>query len=258
MESSTRRVIIVTGGASGIGKGIATAFAEQEHIVVIVDVDETKGLETIAELASDHNDRCFFIATDVANSGQVRNTVEWVFQKFGHIDVLVNNAGIVLFKSLLDVSEAEWDQLLNTDLKGAFLCTKAVLPYMIRQKRGVVINIASNHAFATLPDSEVYAAAKGGLVSFTRSLSQSFGHQGIRAVAICPGFTDTPHMRRWLSSSQDPLALESYITSLHPAGRIATPLDIGRLAVFLASDNAAMITGTSVVIDGGLLSRLYH
>lgn len=250
------KVVIVTGAAAGIGRGVAEEFVLRGAIVLIADIDVEHGEATAEQLRRSGN-RGFFIPVDVSDGRQVRSMVERVIDNFGRIDTLVNNAGVVLFKPLLDMEESEWDHLLSVDLKGAFLCSKQVLPTMMQQGSGVILNIASNHALSTLPDSEAYAAAKSAMVAFTKSLALSYGPKGIRSVAICPGFTDTPHYQRWLQDVEDPKARERETLRLHPLGRIVSPADVGKLAVFLASEDASMITGTSVVLDGGVSAQLY-
>ncbi len=250
------KVAIVTGGAAGIGLAISESFVQSGATVVVADVDSVEGQKTADRLCKLGN--CgSFILTNVACASQVEDLVRITMTSYHRVDVLVNNAGITEFKSLIETTARDWDRLMNIDLKGAFLCTKAVLPHMIVQGAGVILNISSNHAFATLPNSEVYAAAKGGLIAFTQGVAQSYGSNGVRALAICPGYTDTPHYRRWLDNSPEQDTLERATLQLHPLGRIIRSEDIGRAAAFLASDDAAMITGTSVVIDGGVLTRLH-
>lgn len=251
------KVAIVTGGAAGIGRGIAQEFLLKGCSVIIADIDKITGEEVEKELSQD-GVRCAFIQTDVSNAESVKMMVDFTLNQFGRVDYLINNAGIVMFKPLTEMELSEWDSMFDVDLKGVFLCSKYVIPVMKENGGGVVINIASNHAIATLPDSEAYAAAKSGIISLTNSLALSYGFSGIRAVAICPGFVDTPHYRRWLASSDDPVRLEHSTVALHPVGRILTPRDVGKLATFLASDDAEMITGTAVIIDGGVSARLYN
>lgn len=251
------KVVIVTGGASGLGYGIAEEVAKQRAKTVIADIDDVGGSASSSSLQA-MGFQSSFERVDVSSETSVQNMVTCVLEKYGRIDVLVNNAGVTRFKPLLEMSSDEWDYVMNVDLKGVFLCTKQVLPSMLHHQYGVIVNIASNHVVATLPDTEAYAAAKSGVVGFTKSLGLSFGAKGIRAVAVAPGFTDTPHIQRWLEASKTPDLLKEYTNALHPAKRIAKPADIGRVVAFLASDSAAWITSTTVVVDGGLSSILYN
>lgn len=251
------KVIVVTGGAAGIGFGISSQVAQKGAAVIIADINAEQGQAAVEKL-NEQGYTSDYERVDVSDGASVQTLIDNVLSKYGKIDVLINNAGVTTFRPLLEMSSEDWDHVMNVDLKGVFFTSKAVLPSMLERKKGVIINIASNHALATLPDTEAYAAAKSGVVGFTKSLGLSYGRQGIRVVALAPGFTVTPHIERWLSSSPDPDKLKAYTDNLHPAGRMAQPDDIGRVAAFLASDDAAWITSTTVVADGGLSSVLYQ
>ena len=256
MGKLASQVAIVTGSGRGIGRGIAEVFSREGAKVVIATrtVEEGKAVE--------HNIRqsggeAFFVQTDVASESSVQQMVEQTTEKYGKIDVLVNNAGITLFKPLLEATVEDWEHVINIDLRGTFLCSKYVLPEMMKQQKGSIINISSNHAVATLPDTEIYAAAKAGVNGMTRSMALSLGKYGIRVNAICPGFTDTPHYQNWLSETGDPDKVEEEVKHFHATSRICKPEDIGKLAVYLASDDSAMMTGEALILDGGLTARLY-
>lgn len=250
-------VAIVTGAGQGIGKGIAQEFARQGAAVVIAELNVGNGKAVEASI-NNEGGKAHFIKTDVADENNVNNMVKEVIDRFGKIDTLVNNAGVTLFKPLQDVSTEDWDTVINIDLKGTFLCCKYVSKYMMQKSKGSIINISSNHAFSTLPDTEVYAAAKAGINGMSRSMSLSLGKYGIRVNTICPGFTDTPHYRKWLSAHENPEEAERKVLSLHATPRISTPYDIARSAVYLASDEAEMVTGSDLLIDGGVTSSLYN
>jgi NAD(P)-dependent dehydrogenase (short-subunit alcohol dehydrogenase family) len=251
------KVAIVTGSGRGIGKGIATRFAEEDVIVVIATIEEEEGLQVEKELRG-QGFEALFVQTDVASEESIRRLMEKTIQQLGRIDILVNNAGITLFKPLLESTLEDWETIINIDLRGAFLCSKYAIPHMIQAGGGSIINISSNHSFATLPDTEIYAAAKGGINAMTRSMALSLGKHDIRVNAICPGFTDTPHYRNWLQMQGDATKVEEEVLKLHARGKISTPRDIGNLAVFLGSDESDKVTGETITIDGGLSARLYH
>lgn len=248
------QVTIITGAGKGIGKGIAKRFIEEGSIVVIATLEDDEGKKTEKEL-TEAGGKAVFIQTDVSSEESIKRMVEKTYSLFGKIDTLINNAGITIFKSLEEATIEDWNKLINIDLRGPFLCSKYVLPYMKQSKSGSIINISSNHSIATLPHTEIYAAAKGGINAMTRSLALSLGEFGIRVNAICPGFTNTPHYSNWLAKMGD---VEEEIEKLHVLGRISNPEDIGNLAVFLSSDHSSMITGENIVIDGGVSARLYH
>ncbi|WP_309119990.1 glucose 1-dehydrogenase [Paenibacillus sp.] len=251
------KVAIVTGAGRGIGKGIAVEFAKEGATVVVGTLVEEEGRQVVQEIA-ETGGRARFIPVDVASEDSVRELVRQATEAYGRIDALVNNAGITLFKPLLESTLDDWDAVMNIDLRGVFLCSKYVAAEMVKRGAGSIINISSNHAKATLPNTELYAAAKAGVNGLTRSMALSLGKSGIRVNAICPGFTDTPHYRAWLESSGNAREIEREVAWLHAGSRIASPSDIGRLALYLASDEAEMITGEEIVIDGGLSARLYH
>lgn len=250
-------VVIVTGSGKGIGKGIAKRFAIEGAEVIIATRTAEDGLNTEKEL-QDLGARATFIQTDVANEASIIHLVSEIDQHFGRIDVLVNNAGVTLFRPLLKATIEDWEKVMNIDLRGVFLCSKHVAAYMVKKKtRGSIINISSNHATSTLPDTEIYAAAKGGVNAMTRSMAISLGKYGIRVNSISPGFTDTPHYQKWLAEKADPERIEKEIFGLHATGSICSPEDIANLAYFLAFDQSAKITGSDILIDGGLTARLY-
>lgn len=251
------KVAIVTGSGRGIGKGIAARFAEEGATVVIATIEKEEGLQVEHELIA-QGGKALFIQTDVGSEKSICDLIEKTVQQLGSIDILVNNAGVTLFKFLLESTLEDWDLVMNIDLRGAFLCSKHVAPHMISTGEGSIINISSNHSFATLPDTEIYAAAKGGMNAMTRSMALSLGQHNIRVNAICPGFTDTPHYRNWLMVQGDTKQVEAEVLNLHANRKISTPKDIGNLAVFLGSDDSDKITGETITIDGGLSARLYH
>lgn len=252
------KVAIVTGAGKGIGKGIATSFVEQGAKVVIATIDEDEGKETEQTLNQPSPGNAFFIQTDVASEQSIKNMVQITAEKYGKIDILVNNAGITTFKSIEEATIDDWDELINIDLRGPFLCSKYVIPHMKKQRSGSIINISSNHAVATLPNTEIYAAAKGGVNSMTRSMALSLGKYGIRVNAICPGFTNTPHYQQWLLAEDDPNLADQRVKDLHVTARICEPEDIGKMAVYLASNDSLMMTGENLMLDGGLSIHLYH
>ncbi|MGI2297341.1 SDR family NAD(P)-dependent oxidoreductase [Paenibacillus sp. GXUN7292] len=251
------KVVIVTGAGNGIGKGIALEFAKAGALVVVSEIDEQSGNQTAEELRQ-IGGSALFIQTDVASEQSICGMVKRTVEALGRIDVLVNNAGITVFKPILEATSADWDRLMNIDLRGVFLCSKYAAEHMKRQGKGSIINISSNHSVATLPDAEMYAAAKAGVNGLTRSMALSLGKLGIRVNAICPGFTNTPHYRQWLENDGKAAEIEAEVISLHAGNRIGTPEDVGKLALFLASDDSAMMTGAELLLDGGLSTRLYH
>jgi NAD(P)-dependent dehydrogenase (short-subunit alcohol dehydrogenase family) len=257
LSDVSSQVVIVTGAGKGIGKGIARYFASKGASVVIATRGIEDGVRTEEEILNDGGE-AFFIETDVSIESSIQQMIEKTIDRYGKIDTLINNAGITLFKPMIQATIEDWEKIINIDLRGTFLCAKYVVPEMIRQNKGSIINISSNHAIATLPNTEIYAAAKGGVNAMTRSMAQSLGKDNIRVNAICPGFTDTPHYREWLGTMDQSEQVEKDVLSLHASERISSPEDVAKLALYLASDDSAMMTGESLILDGGLSSRLYH
>jgi NAD(P)-dependent dehydrogenase (short-subunit alcohol dehydrogenase family) len=249
-------VAIVTGAGSGIGRGIARAFAAEGAKVIIATLIEAEGQETLA-LIRDTGAEAISVKTDVASETSIQNMVATVKAQYGKIDTLVNNAGITIFKPLFEASFDDWEKLIAINLRGVFLCSKYVAQEM-QVSGGSIINISSNHAVATIPNAEMYAASKGGINAMTRAMALSLGHYGIRVNAIMPGFTVTPHYDRWLEEKGADGKLEEEILSLHATQHIGSPEDIGKLAVYLASDDSKSMSGAELLIDNALSIRLYN
>lgn len=249
------KVALVTGAGQGIGRGIALEMARAGARVVVAEIDVNAGHQTVEELqAAGLN--ATFVETDVADPASSARAVWMTQERHGALDILVNNAGITTFKDMFEVSPDDWDKLMNLDLRGLFFASQAAARVMKAAGRGVIIHISSNHALATLPHSEIYAAAKGGVNALTRAMALSLGPYGIRVLSLSPGFTDTPHYRRWLEA-RGAGETERAVNALHPTGRVSTPQDIGQLAAFLASDGARALTGVDIMADAGLSARLY-
>jgi len=255
------KTALVTGAGSGIGRGVAQVLAKNGAAVAAVDVNVAGGNET-AQSITKAGGKATFIEGDVSSDASMIKVVERIGKEFGPaLHVLVNNAGVELFKGIQDTSYAEWDKIADVDLKGIFVGTKAALPLLkaAGAKGGAcVVNIASVHAHATLANLTAYAAAKGGVVSMTRSLAQELGPMGIRVNCISPGFIDTPMVQRWLDSTGNPQGELARVHKLHAVPRIGRPDDIGNMIVFLASEYSTFVVGTNITIDGGLTTRLQH
>ncbi|WP_017731634.1 SDR family NAD(P)-dependent oxidoreductase [Nafulsella turpanensis] len=257
MQNFKNKTAIVTGGGQGIGKAIVQAFSHHEANVVIAEKDEEAGPEVVEWLSAKGGDKekLHFVPCDVSNEEEVKNLIVQAVQKYGRIDYLVNNAGLSRFKPFLELSVAEWDEVLNTNLRGAFLCAKYAAPYLKKTQKGSIINIASTRALMSEPDSEAYAASKGGLVSLTHALALSLGPE-VRVNAISPGWIE---VRDWKKKSQrEEVRHSREEDSQHPAGRVGEPEDIGRAVVFLCSGEAGFITGQNIVIDGGMTKKMIY
>ncbi len=249
------QVAIITGSGRGIGRGIAEVFASEGAKVAIATLEKSEGQETL-DIIRARGGEGLIVPTNVADETSVKAMVVKTLETYGQINTLVNNAGITVFKHLFEATLEDWEHVMGVDLKGVFLCSKHAGVHM-REHGGSVINISSNHALASFPDADIYAAAKAGVNGMTRAMATSLGKYGIRVNAIMPGFTSTPHYYNWLASRPGD-NLEDEIKSLHATGQVTTPEDVGRLALFLASDDSKNMTGAELALDGGMLARLYN
>lgn len=249
------KVAIITGSASGMGLVAAEMFAREGARVVITDIASEAG-EAAAERIRSAGGQAIFVRANVARESEVEHLIRTTIDAFGCIDILYNNAGIMPDDdgSVVNLSESTWDRIMDVNLKSTFLCSKYALPYMVRQGRGSIINIASFVAFlgCTVPQ-DAYTASKGGLLALTKSFAVQYGKQGIRCNAICPGPIETPMLRTlWVSEEARDLRLNRI-----PLGRFGAPEDIVYLALYLASDESTWTTGAWLTVDGGISSNYF-
>jgi NAD(P)-dependent dehydrogenase (short-subunit alcohol dehydrogenase family) len=247
------KIAIVTGAGRGIGAAIAEAFVREGARVVIAEMDETTGPATAERLGP----AALFVHADVTDPISVEACVTETRDRFGRIDVLVNNAGINVFHDPLETSDAEWRRCMAVDLEGVWRMCRAVLPTMLEQRAGSVVNIASSHSSTIIPGTFPYPVAKHGLLGLTRALGIEYAASNIRVNAIAPGYIETDLAVEYWNSFEDPAAERRRTYDLHPPKRIGKPEEVAMTAVFLASDEAPFINATSIAIDGGR-SVLYH
>lgn len=240
-----RRVAVLTGSGRGIGRAAALALADEGAKVVISDVD-TSAIETCCDMLRANGHECLGIAADVCDPQQVESMVAQVVAQWGKVDILVNNAGFTRDNYLLKMPETDWDAVLNVVLKGAYVCTKAVLPSMMEQRWGRVINISSR-AHLGNPGQTNYSAAKAGLIGFTRALSLEQGKFNITANAIAPGFIETELVRALPTYA----ALRDAAIKSNPVRRVGSPDDVAAAVLYLASERAGYITGETLHVSGG-------
>jgi meso-butanediol dehydrogenase/(S,S)-butanediol dehydrogenase/diacetyl reductase len=243
------QVVIVTGSGSGIGEVTVKRFAAEGASVVVADRNGDKARAVAAAIEASGG-RALATETDVSEGVQVDAMAAAVEQAFGRVDVLVNNAAIAEADGLLVTDEEAWDHEVAVDLKSAFLCTKRVLPGMIERRAGAIVNVASVNGLAFF-GLEAYSASKAGMISLTRSAAVRYGSYGIRVNAVAPGSIRTPIWEQFLE--EDPGVFERLV-KWYPLGRIGEPDDVANAVLFLASDEAAWITGTVLTVDGGLLA----
>lgn len=252
----TGKVALVTGGGSGIGRAICLEFARAGAKVVVVDINREQGMET-DDLIHREGGTAHFIAADVTKTAEVETYVRETMVRFGRIDAFANNAGFEgVVKSITGYPEEIFDRVIAINVKGVFLGLKHVLPIMIEQKSGSIVNTASLAGRIGFPGMSAYIASKHAVMGITKAAALEVARTGIRVNAICPGPINTRMMRsiETGASPQDPAAVVKQFETTIPDGRYGEPEEVARLVVFLASDLATHITGQSVVIDGGALA----
>ena len=252
MDRLSGRHAVVTGGGRGIGAAIARAYAEEGASVVILDRDETRGSATAREIGP----RCRAVAVDITNEA----AVDAAFAEIAAaepIDILVNNAAVQREGALLDQTLEDARLVIDTNLVGTFLCSRAALRAMLPRRSGVILNLSSVLGLtgdALLP---IYSATKHGIIGLTRATAAAYAEHGIRCLAICPGDVDTELNDQYFASQPDPAAFRARVEREYPMRRIARPEEIARLAVALATDDASFMNGTYVLADGGIMARLF-
>lgn len=246
------KVAIVTGGASGIGKACSQEFAETNAAVAVVDRDAKAGKETAAELKK-NGGRVEYFQADVSSAPQVEKLIQQVVDTFGGIDILVNNAGIQRYGTVTTTSEEEWDEVLDINLKGAFLMSKYAIPNMIERGGGSIVITGSVQSVAAQRNSVHYVVSKHGLLGLTRCIALDFGKQNIRANCVLPGAIDTPMLRWAANLDSHPEKVLEACDEVHMRGKMGQPEEVAHVIVFLASDQASFMTGSAVMVEGGLL-----
>ncbi len=252
------KIAIVTGGAKGIGFGSAQRLLEDGATVVIFDVDE-KAIDSAVEKFSSYGDRFSGIKVDIASDAQVKKAVTDVGNKHGHINYLVNSAGIQTYGIAEDTSEELWDRTFGVNVKAMYLTTKYAVPFMRKVGGGSIVNISSVQSLSNQKNVLAYAASKGAVNALTRAIAVDYAAEQIRCNAVLPGCVDTPMIRATAESFAGERTAEEFLHEwglTHPIGRMATIHEIGQLVGFLCSEKSSFITGASYVIDGGMTSQL--
>ncbi|MGO2392841.1 MAG: SDR family oxidoreductase [Halomonas sp.] len=248
--------ILVTGAATGIGRAIAEVCVREGATVALLDRDGVSVECLVAQLRSEGY-KALALVADIADRAAVEAAVAKAREINGPITTLVNNAGMNVFHEPLSMPDEAWRQCLAVDLEGAWYCSRAVLPDMLEQGGGAIINIASTHSFAIIPGCFPYPVAKHGLIGLTRALGIEYAARGVRVNAIAPGYIATPAVEMHWQTFDDPGAARTHIEALLPPGRLGKPEEVAMTVVFLASDEAPFINATCLTIDGGR-SVVYH
>jgi meso-butanediol dehydrogenase / (S,S)-butanediol dehydrogenase / diacetyl reductase len=262
MDTGLRgKIAIVTGGAQGIGKGICLRFAQEGIKTVIADINVSGGQHVIQQIR-DTGGEGAFIQCDVTASSQLANLVKTTLESFGAIDILANCAGIALVKPFRELTEAEWDRVVDVNLKGTYLCCSSVLPHMVERRSGKIINIASIAALYPTAQQEPYCAAKAGVIALTRSLAYEYAGFNINVNVICPGIVRTPIWEKALDdlsarTGEDKETIFGRYVDRIPLRRAQTPDDIANAVIFLSSDLSRSVTAASVSVTGGMDSIFF-
>ncbi len=259
MAEFSNKVVIVTGGALGMGRAACLAFAREQASVVAADINTEASCTLVNEIRSEGG-RARAVVADVARAEEAQKVVRQTVETFGGVDILFNNVGIQPNRSYVDAEnlpEEDWDRILAVNLKSHFLMAKYCIPEMKKRGGGVIINNASVQGLQSQKQVPAYAASKGGVLSLTRNLALDYAEYNIRVLAICPGSIDTPMLRDSAAffSPQNPEAAVLDWGKKHPLGRIGTPEDVASVVLFLASDKASFMTGEWVCVDGGLMAK---
>lgn len=242
------KIALVTGAASGIGEAMAQTLANAGAFVYVCDLNESEGERVIEEIGAE---KAEFLRLNVAEKAECERIAEIVLSENGKLDILINNAGIGHVGTILQTTEDDLDKLYNVNVRGIFSLTKAFLPSMIERKYGVIINTSSIGGVIAISDRLAYCTTKFAVIGFTKCVALDHAKQGIRANAICPGRVETPFVKKRISEYPDPQKAYEKMAATQALGRMATPEEIAAAALYLASDEAAFVTGTAFEIDGG-------
>lgn len=246
--------VVVTGGALGIGGAASQLLAERGASVTIIDWDEKAGTELCSTIEQ-AGGKCLFQKANVADQADVEVAVETAVASFGRIDALIVSAGIQRYGTALTTDDAQWNEVLGVNLKGAWNAAKAVLPH-IQKQGGAIVNVSSVQALASQQNVLAYTVSKHGLIGLTRSMAMDFAKDNIRVNALCPGTVDTPMLQWAASLDPNPQSVYDACNAMHPLGRIAQPREIAEVAVFLAHESSSFVTGAVWTADGGLLTQI--
>jgi NAD(P)-dependent dehydrogenase (short-subunit alcohol dehydrogenase family) len=249
------KVAIVTGGASGIGRATALAFAREGASVVIADTNVEGGQKTVANVVA-QGGRAVFVAADVSKAADAERITAEAVRAFGGVDVLHNNAAIARFGTVTSTPEDEWDLVIDVNLKSIYLVSRFAIPEMIKRGGGAIVNMASVHSFATAANYAAYAASKGGVMQLTKQMAIDYAPHHVRVNCICPGAIETPMLQSALVIETDAAEARKKWEEAHALNRLGQPAEIAEVVLFLASSRASFVTGAAYPVDGGMLAML--
>ncbi|CAM3078821.1 glucose 1-dehydrogenase [Paenibacillus taichungensis] len=246
--SFTDQVVVVTGAAKGIGRSVAEAYAVAGAKVVLADYEEAEGAAAAASIRNEGGE-AIFVQCDVRQEKDITNLIQTTMDEFKQIDVLINNAGVSRWKSPYELTLEEWDDILNTNVRSCFLASREVAKHMKHNENGgAIVNMASTRAFMSEPETEAYAASKGAIVALTHAMAVSLGKDKIRVNCISPGWIETGNVEKLKPEDHEQ----------HPAGRVGVPSDISRACLYLSDPSNTFVTGTNLIIDGGMTRKMIY
>ena len=245
------KVSVITGAGTGIGRETALRFGHEGAKVVVADLDDPAGQEVVQEIKSSRGEATF-IHTDVSKSEECSHLMEETFRVFGRIDVLINNAGIYIQGSIIDISEEDWSRILEVNLDGVFFCSRHAVPHMIQSGGGSIVHVASEAGIVGIKNQIVYNVSKAAVIMMAKSMAIDLAPHNIRVNAVSPGTTETPLVKAAIEKSADPIETRKALERSRPADRLGRPEEIAAAIAFMASDEARYATGSNLVIDGGL------
>lgn len=248
------KIAVITGAGSGIGEAIAIRFAKEGATVVLVGKTKSNLERTYDKLAP-YSSQSMIYEVDVTDEAGMKQLFKDVYDRFGRIDIVVNNAGIGLAATVTETSSEDWDKLMNVNVKGVFFGCKYSIPYMQKQGGGVIINMASVAGVVGLYNRAAYCTSKAAIIGLTKSIAIDYAEDNIRVVAISPGTIETPYVDKILQNDPNKEATRKAMEARQPIGRMGTPEEIANATAFIASDEASFVTGSNFIIDGGLVAR---
>jgi NAD(P)-dependent dehydrogenase (short-subunit alcohol dehydrogenase family) len=247
------KVALVTGAGSGIGKETAVRFSAEGAHIVCADLIGDKAVATATEIG----DGALGMEMDVTSTPSIKAGLDVLIERFGGLDCVINNAGVTIVGAAHEMEEDEWDRELDTNLKSVYLVSKAAWPHLVARGGGSIASTASIAGIWAIPADAAYCASKAGVIMLTKCMALDGAKAGIRVNCVCPGFIETPMIQGYFADQPDPEASREYATSIHPLGRLGQPRDIADAFVYLSSAESSWVTGTPLVVDGGLVSGIW-